>query len=93
VTIRQVLDWLIVFSDILYIQLVTTINYSAIALSTLYSSPLHTHTRVLSLHYWYPGNRFQHSIYTNLMLEVFFAQPNSFLAISSQSPSTVDFLS
>jgi hypothetical protein len=37
------LDWMIGFIDILYTPLGTTGNYSAIALSTLYSSLLHTH--------------------------------------------------
>jgi hypothetical protein len=43
----MVLDWMMGFIDTLSIQLVTTINYSAIAISTLYSSLL-THISVLS---------------------------------------------
>jgi hypothetical protein len=43
VTYRWVLDWTIGFIDTLYAQLKTTGNYSAIAISTLYSSLLHTH--------------------------------------------------
>jgi hypothetical protein len=43
VTYRRVLDWMIGFIDTLYIQLGTTGNYSATAIPTLYSSPLHTH--------------------------------------------------
>jgi hypothetical protein len=41
VTCRRVLDWMIGFIDTLYTQLGTTGSYSAIAISTLYSSPLH----------------------------------------------------
>jgi hypothetical protein len=41
-TYRRVLDWMIGFLDTLYTQVVITINYSAIAISTLYSSLLHT---------------------------------------------------
>jgi hypothetical protein len=41
-TYSQVVDWMIGFIDILHTQLVTTIKYSAIAISTLYSSLLHT---------------------------------------------------
>jgi hypothetical protein len=42
VTIIRGLDWMIGFIDTLYTQLVTAVNYSAIAISTLYSSLLHT---------------------------------------------------
>jgi hypothetical protein len=42
VSIRNVLDWMIGFVDILYIQLVTKNNYSAIAISMFYNSLLHT---------------------------------------------------
>jgi hypothetical protein len=52
----------------------------------------HTHTRVLSHHWSYPGNGFQHSNYISLTVtaahKVSRAQPSSFLAISSQSSST-----
>jgi hypothetical protein len=41
VAIRRGLNWIIGFIDTLYAQFVTTINYSAIAISTLYSSLLH----------------------------------------------------
>jgi hypothetical protein len=43
VTYRRLLDWMIEFIDTLYIQLGTTGNYSATAIPTLYSSPLHSH--------------------------------------------------
>jgi hypothetical protein len=43
-TIRWVLYCMISFFDNLYFQLVTTINYRAIAISTIYRSPLHTQT-------------------------------------------------
>jgi hypothetical protein len=42
VIIRRGLDWMIGFIDPLYTEPVTTINYSAIAISTLYNSLLHT---------------------------------------------------
>jgi hypothetical protein len=42
VTIDRVSDWMIGFIDTLYIQFGTTGNCSATAISTLYSSPLHT---------------------------------------------------
>jgi hypothetical protein len=44
VTYGRVLDWMIGFIDTWKYR-----NYSAIAVPTLYSSPLHTHTSVLSL--------------------------------------------
>jgi hypothetical protein len=43
VAYRRVLDWMIGFIDTLYIQLGTSGNYSATGISTIYSSPLHTH--------------------------------------------------
>jgi hypothetical protein len=42
VTTRRVLDWVIGFIDTLSIQLATKINYSVIAISTLYRSLLGT---------------------------------------------------
>jgi hypothetical protein len=41
VTYRRVLDWMIGIINTLHIQLVTTINYSAIAIPTIYRSLLH----------------------------------------------------
>jgi hypothetical protein len=67
------------FIDTLYTQPVTTINYIAIAISTLYSSLLHSVFIVLS---W---KRVYNSL-TEIAVhyEVFFAQPNSFLGIFFQ---------
>jgi hypothetical protein len=42
VTYGRVLDWIMGFIATLYTQFVTTVNYSAIAISTLYISLLHT---------------------------------------------------
>jgi hypothetical protein len=42
VTYGRVFDRMIEFIDPLYTKLLTTINYSAIAISTLYGSLLHT---------------------------------------------------
>jgi hypothetical protein len=41
VTYRRGLDWIIGFTDTLSIHLVTTNNYSAIVIPTLYRSLLH----------------------------------------------------
>jgi hypothetical protein len=85
VTYTQVLDWMIGFIDNLYTQFGTTGSYSAIAIPALYRSLLHTDTRVLGLHELYPDNIFVTvSLSLQITHEVFFAQPNSFLAISSQ---------
>jgi hypothetical protein len=75
------------FIDTLYTQLRTTGNYSAITIPTLYRSLLHT---------------LESSVFTSRILatdsvtaahcEVFFARPNSFLAIILASPSTADSL-
>jgi hypothetical protein len=51
--IRRVLGWMIGFIDALSIQCVITINYSAIAISTLYSSLLHTLVSSVSFFNWY----------------------------------------
>jgi hypothetical protein len=65
VTVRRSFDWTIGFIDTVYTPLEITGNYSAIAdLHTLQFTV--THTRVLSLHWSYPGNGFQHSNYTSL---------------------------
>jgi hypothetical protein len=42
VTYRRVLNWTLGFIALICTQLLTTINYSAIAVSTLYISLLHT---------------------------------------------------
>jgi hypothetical protein len=43
VNYKRVLDWMIGFIETLFTQLGTTGNYSATGISTLHSSPLHTH--------------------------------------------------
>jgi hypothetical protein len=72
-----------------YLQLIIALSL----IYTLYSSSLHTHTSVLSLHYSYPGNGFQHNNY-NTTCKVFSSQAdfqisNKLAAISPQSSSTV----
>jgi hypothetical protein len=82
--IDGVLDWMSGFIDTLYTPLGTTGNYSNIALSTLYSSPIHTHkgSQPLLVLSW---QRIHNSpTATAAHYEVFFSQPNSFLAIYSQ---------
>jgi hypothetical protein len=78
VTYRRVLEWVIGFIDTLFTQLGTTCNYSAIAdLHTLQFTTAHT---------------LGFSVFTSRILATD-AQSNSFLDISSQSPSTADSLS
>jgi hypothetical protein len=67
VTYRRGLDWMTGFIDRFYTQHLTTVNYSVIAISTLYSSLL-THISFLSHHKSHPCNGFQHSSYTSLSL-------------------------
>jgi hypothetical protein len=88
VTYRRVLDWIIGFIDILYIQLGTTGNYSAIGDLTLYSSPLHTHTHTLGFSVFTSRilATYLNSLSLRITHEVFFSQPNFFLAIILQVP-------
>jgi hypothetical protein len=72
------------FIDTLYTHIVTSINYRSVAISTLYSSLLHI------LVPWALTSRIWQRIHNSLTMtaahyEVSFVQPNSFLAISSQS--------
>jgi hypothetical protein len=81
-TYRRVSDWMIGFIDTVYIQLVTIINYSSIAISTLYISLLHYCPQSSLVVSW---QRIHNRLtVTAAHYEVFVAQPNSFLAISSQ---------
>jgi hypothetical protein len=100
VTYRRGLNRRVGFIDALPIQLVTTSIIELQIISALYSSQLHTHTpthiRVLILLQSTQAVSWQR-IYNSLTVtaasyEVFFAQLNSFRAISSQSPSTADSL-
>jgi hypothetical protein len=92
VTYRRVLDWMIGFINTLYIQLGTPCNYSAISdLYTLQFTVTHAleflvfTSRILATDF--------HTVVISVCHcsthEVFFAQSNSLLAISSQSTSTV----
>jgi hypothetical protein len=57
--------------------------------STFFAVHRYTKTRVLSLHQSYPGNGFiTVSLSGQTTHEVCFSEPNSFLAISSQPPSS-----
>jgi hypothetical protein len=83
---RRVSDWMIGFIDTLYTPLGTTRNYSAIAvLHTLQFAVTHAlafTSRILATDF------ITVSLLPQITHEVFFSQPNSFLAISSQSSST-----
>jgi hypothetical protein len=97
VSYRRALNWMIGFIHALSTQLVTTINYSAIAIFTLYSSLLHILVssvftdRVLATDLYQPHCHC--STY-----KAFFARHNYFLAISSQlfcqlpTPETLSIL-
>jgi hypothetical protein len=89
VNIDGVLDWMFGFIDTLFTQLEPTGNYSATAISTHFTVHRYTRTRVLFLQKSHPGNGFiTVSLSLQITHEVFFSPPNSFLAISSQSPWT-----
>jgi hypothetical protein len=71
-----VLDLIIAFIDTTSIQLVTSINYSATAISTFNSLLLHTLVSSVykTLHWSFPGNGFIIvSLYLQVTYEVFFA--------------------
>jgi hypothetical protein len=86
---RRVPDWMIGFIDTLSTQLGTTGNYSAIAILRTFSSPLHTHLGSKSS-LGVSCQRIYNSLSRQITYEVFFAQSNTFLAISSRSPSTAN---
>jgi hypothetical protein len=91
-TIRWDMDWIIGFIDTLFTPLETTGNYSTVTkLHTLQFTVTHTlGFSVFTSHIL--ATDFQHSSYKShwncRIHEVFLAQPNSFLAVSSQSSST-----
>jgi hypothetical protein len=75
--------------DLIYWHLIDTFPYyrqlQRYRWSTHFTVHRYTCTRVFSHHYSFPSNGF---ITVSLSPEVFFAQYNSFLAISTQSPSS-----
>jgi hypothetical protein len=92
--IDGVLDWMIIFIDTLYTVFGTTGNYSAVThLHTLQFTDTHVvgfsvfTSRILATDF------ITISLSHQITYEVFFSQPNSLLAISSQSSSTADSLS
>jgi hypothetical protein len=84
--IRRGLDWLIYCTLCIHnseLQAIQRYRWST-------HFPVHrcTRTRVLSLHLWYPGNGFiTVSLLLRITHEVFFSQPNFFLAIILQLPT------
>jgi hypothetical protein len=90
VTYRRVLDWTIRFIDTFSIQFITTINYSATAIYTVHC---YAHKCLQSITPY--SSRFlptcSYQCHCNCSThEVVFAQSNSFLVISSQSPSIAE---
>jgi hypothetical protein len=77
------LVWIVGFIATLYTPLGITGNYSAIVISTIYSSLLHTLVSSVcyTLHQSFPGNRFTTvSLSLPIALEVFFVQSRILLS-------------
>jgi hypothetical protein len=84
VTYTRVLDWMIGFINILF-TVFETIGKRELSLFPHFTVHRYTRTRILILHYPYPGNGFiTVSLLLQITHEASFAQPNSFLAIILQ---------
>jgi hypothetical protein len=83
----RILNWMIGFVDTLYTVLRTTVNTALSLIYTLYNPPLHTDWSSQSSLVISWQQIYEATLSFQITREVFFLQPNSFLAIILQLPT------